>query len=118
MTDPDDQSPPPTGDDGDGDAPTVSCNRCGEEWSLAYELDDLQVGNQAVEKFALDHQQHTGHLPDDVSPWIADCRRCPETVELLSERGSRRWAETHARHTRHIVEIRHQSLENPVTVDR
>lgn len=117
MTDPDDEPTPPRGEGSDG-APTVSCSRCGDEWTLGYELDDLQVGNQAVEKFALDHQQHTGHYPDDVSPWIADCRRCPETAELLSERGSRRWAETHARHTRHLVEIRHGSLEDPVTVDR
>lgn len=118
MTDPDDGFPTTPDDGAVDDPPTVSCSRCGDEWTLKYELDDLRIGNQAVEKFALDHHQHTGHYPDDVSPWVADCRRCPETAALLAEEGARRWAEAHARHTRHTVEIRHTSLKSPVTVDR
>ena len=93
------------------DTPTIACSRCGREWDLAYELDDLRIGNQAVEKFALDHMRHTGHYPDDVSTWIADCTRCPDGEENLSESAARRWAETHARHTRHSVEIRHDGDE-------
>jgi hypothetical protein len=86
--------------------PTVACSRCGREWDLAYELDELHAGNQAVEQFAMDHERHTGHFPDDVTPWIADCRQCPDGDEYLSERPARRWAETHARHTRHEVALR------------
>lgn len=92
--------------DGVDDMPTVSCSRCGREWDLSYELDELRVGNQAVEQFALDHHRHTGHFPDDVSTWRADCRRCPEEIERLGEEAARRWGRTHARHTRHSVEIR------------
>lgn len=92
--------------------PTVACSRCGREWDLAYELDELHAGNQAVEQFAMDHERHTGHFPDDVTPWIADCRQCPDGEEYLSERPARRWAETHARHTRHEVALR------PPTEDR
>jgi hypothetical protein len=91
--------------------PTVSCERCGREWELDYELTELGVGNQAFEQFALDHQRHTGHFPDGVTTWRAVCRRCPERVERLSEDGARRWAETHARHTRHAVAVRHGGEE-------
>lgn len=99
------------------DAPTVSCSRCDQEWSLEFELSDLGVGNQAAEQFALDHQRHTGHFPDDVRPWRATCRRCPETVERLGEQAARRWAAIHHRHTRHAVELRHDSLPEPELVD-
>ena len=89
------------------DTPTVSCSRCDREWSLGFELDELQVGNQAVEQFALDHMRHTGHFPDDVQPWVTDCCQCPDGDEFLAEQSARRWAETHTRHTRHTVEISH-----------
>lgn len=89
------------------DVPTVSCSRCDRSWALDYELDELRVGNQAVEKFALDHRQHTGHFPDDVTAWVVDCRQCPDGEAFLSERPARRWAEGHARHTHHSLEIRH-----------
>lgn len=99
-------SDPATADEPDR-VPTVSCSRCDREWTLSYELDSLLAGNQAIEQFALDHQRHTGHFPDDVTPWVADCRRCPEGEEYLSEQPARRWAETHARHTHHAVELHH-----------
>lgn len=85
--------------------PTVSCSRCGRSWDLRYELEDLQAGNRASEQFALDHHRHTGHYPDDVTPWLADCRQCPAQEQFLAERPARRWAETHARHTRHQIEL-------------
>jgi len=85
--------------------PTVSCSRCDQGWDLRYELDELQVGNRAIERFALDHHRHTGHYPDDVTPWIASCRRCPDEERFLAERPARRFAETHTRHTRHTVEL-------------
>jgi len=90
--------------DADG-VPTVSCSRCGREWDLSYELDDLRAGNRAVEQFALDHERHTGHYPDDVTPWVVDCRRCPDGDRFLAERPARRWARTHARHTGHEVRV-------------
>jgi len=96
------------------DTPTVTCLRCGRAWDLGYELDDLGVGNQAVEQFALDHRRHTGHFPDDVATWRADCRRCPEASEHLGERAATRWAETHARHTRHAVVVRGADGEEAV----
>ncbi len=99
------------------DVPTVTCSRCSRSWDLAYELDELRVGNQAVEKFALDHRQHTGHFPDDVTAWVADCRQCPEREEFLAERPARRWAETHARHTRHALELRGGEADEPAVVD-
>jgi hypothetical protein len=99
------------------DTPTISCSRCNREWDLSYELDELRLGNQAVEQFALDHMQHTGHFPDDVSTWQADCRRCPEQVERLSERGVRRWARTHARHTRHDVDIISPTEEHSALIE-
>jgi len=98
------------------DTPTVSCSRCGREWDLSYELDDLRVGNQAVEQFALDHMRHTGHYPDGVSTWIADCRNCPDGEEQLSEHAARRWAETHARHTRHSVDLSYPAEDRTETV--
>jgi hypothetical protein len=93
------------------DAPSVTCTRCDGEWDLTYELDELALGNQAPEQFALDHKRHTGHFPDGVTTWRAICRHCPEGSEHLAERGARRWADTHARHTRHAVEIRHGESE-------
>ncbi len=98
------------------DTPTVSCARCDREWDLGYELDDLGVGNQAVEQFALDHQRHTGHFPDGIATWRAACRNCPETVERLSKTAVRRWAETHARHTRHSIELRHATDDETTVV--
>jgi hypothetical protein len=99
------------------DLPTVSCERCGREWDLGYELEDMAVGNQAVEQFALDHQRHTGHFPDGLSTWQADCRHCPESVQRLEERAARRFAETHARHTGHTVAIEHADWEAPTLVE-
>jgi hypothetical protein len=89
------------------DVPTISCLRCDREWDLSYELDVIAVGNQAIEQFALDHKRHTGHFPDDAATWLARCRNCPEEVERLSSNAVRRWAETHARHTRHSVAVSH-----------
>ena len=100
-----DESPRDTDGDID-DTPTVTCSRCGRTWDLAYELDELQVGNQALEQFALDHRRHTGHFPDGVTPWVTECRACPAGDRFLSERPARRWAETHARHTSHTVALR------------
>ncbi|WP_459825764.1 hypothetical protein [Halorubrum luteum] len=85
--------------------PTVSCTRCGREWDLAYELDELSAGNRAVEQFAMDHERHTGHYPDGVTPWIVDCLNCPDGSRFLAERPARRFARTHARHTGHSVEL-------------
>ena len=99
------------------DVPTVTCSRCARSWTLSHELDELQVGNRAVEKFALDHRQHTGHFPDDVTPWLADCRQCPDGEAFLGERPTRRWAAAHARHTRHTIEIRHGNGEEPSLVE-
>ena len=113
----------PASDDSDApvdavdDLPTVSCTRCGREWDLAYELDELVAGNQAVEQFALDHKQHTGHFPDDAATWLARCRNCPGGVERLSSRAARRWAEVHARHTRHSVAVSHGTDGDPVLVE-
>ena len=86
--------------------PTVTCSRCDRAWNLMYELDELQAGNRALEQFALDHHRHTGHYPDDVTPWVADCRQCPETEPYLAERPAERFARTHARHTGHTVAVR------------
>ncbi|MDQ2053987.1 MULTISPECIES: hypothetical protein [Halobellus] len=93
--------------------PTVSCSRCNREWDLHYELDELYAGNRAVEQFALDHERHTGHFPDDVTPWVVDCRQCPDGDRYLEERPARRWAETHARHTGHTVELQSPTEEGP-----
>jgi hypothetical protein len=87
------------------DPPTVTCSRCNRTWDLGYELDELGVGNRALEQFALDHRRHTGHFPDDVTPWLADCRHCPDEDAFLSETPARRWARTHARHTGHTVAL-------------
>jgi len=86
--------------------PTLTCSRCDRRWELTYELDVLQVGNRAVEQFALDHHRHTGHYPDGVTPWVADCRQCPETEQFLAERPAERFARTHVRHTGHAVDLR------------
>ena len=96
--------------------PTVRCSRCDETWDLTYELDELHAGNRALEQFALDHERHTGHYPDDVTPWIVRCRRCPDGEQFLSERPARRWARSHARHTRHSVEIDQPENEDSVIV--
>ncbi|WP_256289748.1 hypothetical protein [Halobellus inordinatus] len=93
--------------------PTVSCSRCNREWDLHYELDELYAGNRAVEQFALDHGRHTGHFPDDVTPWVVDCRQCPDGDRYLEERPARRWAETHARHTGHTVELQSPTEDGP-----
>lgn len=98
------------------DTPTISCSRCGREWDLGYELDELRVGNRAVEQFALDHERHTGHFPDDVTPWIADCRQCPDGEKFLSETPARRWATVHARHTGHEVALGHPTVDDPTTI--
>ena len=87
--------------------PTVSCERCGRQWELSYELDELMAGNRAVEQFALDHKRHTGHFPDGIETWRAECRHCPEGAERLEEGAARRWASTHVRHTSHAVTLRH-----------
>ncbi|MEF8814580.1 MAG: hypothetical protein V5A55_12285 [Halovenus sp.] len=94
------------------DTPTITCERCGRSWDLGYELDEMAVGNQAIQQFALDHHRHTGHFPDGISTWLASCRQCPETVERLEETAARRWAQTHARHTRHTVAIEHADEES------
>lgn len=93
--------------------PTVGCSRCDREWELRFELETLKAGNQALEQFALDHERHTGHFPDDVTPWVVDCRRCPEREGYLAERPARRWAETHARHTGHAVELQAPDPDAP-----
>jgi hypothetical protein len=103
----DDRPGPDVGGDVDArnGTPTVTCSRCNREWDLDFELDELRAGNRAVEQFALDHERHTGHFPDDVTPWLVDCRRCPDGDSYLSRRPARRWARTHARHTGHEVEL-------------
>ncbi|MFB6097150.1 MAG: hypothetical protein ABEJ74_07160 [Haloferacaceae archaeon] len=113
MTD----SSPRDADDHLDRTPVITCSRCGDEWDLRYELDEMQVGNRAVEQFALDHQRHTGHFPDEVTPWVADCQQCPDGEQFLSERPARRWAETHARHTRHSVDVQHDTQEESITVE-
>jgi hypothetical protein len=85
--------------------PTVACARCDREWDLEYELDELHAGNSAVEQFAMDHYRHTGHYPDDVTPFHVDCRECPQSEQFLTERPAERFARTHARHTQHAVEV-------------
>ena len=127
--DPDDHEagvPNHPGDDGAGvpsdpddieDAPRINCERCGREWVLEYELDEMSVGNLAIEQFALDHQRHTGHFPDGISTWRARCRNCPEDVQRLEESSAHRWAETHARHTRHTVAVTHADAEDVTLVD-
>ncbi|WP_128475792.1 hypothetical protein [Halorussus pelagicus] len=105
----------PTGED--FDAPIVTCERCDREWDLAEEFADLGVGNHAVEQFALDHRRHTGHFPDEIATWRAVCRHCPEETERLASDAATRWAETHARHTRHAVEIRHARSDETTLVE-
>ena len=109
MSDPDRDPGLPPGDP--EDAPLVTCSRCDREWDLEYELEELHAGNRALEQFALDHQRHTGHYPDDTSPWLATCRHCPAGEAFLAKRPARRWAQTHARHTRHDVTLEHASTD-------
>ena len=118
STPPDDPEPPDASIDADAadNTPTVTCSQCDRTWELEYELDALYAGNQAFEQFALDHKRHTGHFPDDVTPWIADCERCPATEQYLDEEPARRWAETHARHTSHPVGLTHTPSDVAVTV--
>lgn len=85
--------------------PTVTCSICDWEWSLEYELDELQAGNGAVSQLAMDHYRHTGHYPDGVTPWVVDCLECHDGEQFLRERPARRFAQTHARHTGHEIEI-------------
>lgn len=117
-TPPDDTNREPTVDAVD-DTPTISCSRCDRTWELTYELETLYAGNQAFEQFALDHKRHTGHFPDDISPWIVDCQQCRDEDAYLDERPAKRWAETHARHTDHPVHIRHAAgdVDRVVTPD-
>ena len=91
--------------------PTVTCTQCDQEWELGFELDELQAGNRALEQFAMDHYRHTGHYPDDVTPWVTQCRQCPAGEEFLAERPARRFATTHARHTTHTVELEHPDTD-------
>ncbi len=107
-TPPDDIDQPPTAAPVD-DTPTIRCSRCDTTWELSYELETLHAGNQAFEQFALDHKRHTGHFPDDVSPWVVDCQQCPDREAYIDERPARRWAETHARHTSHPVRISYEA---------
>jgi len=93
--------------------PTVTCTRCGREWELSFELEELSAGNRAVEQFALDHERHTGHFPDDVTPWIVECQQCPDGEQYLEERPARRWATVHARHTTHTVEVKPPTDQAP-----
>ncbi len=104
-------------DDPPRDPPTVACSRCDRTWELSYELEELQAGNRAVEQFALDHERHTGHFPDDVRPWLVDCRRCPAAEAFLAERPARRWAHSHARHTGHGVAVTAPDGDEPTVVD-
>ena len=117
---------PPGGDDAPrgpattdavDDVPTVACERCGREWDLAYELEEMRVGNQALEQFALDHRRHTGHFPDGVATWRAECRNCPEGAERLSEDAAHRWAEVHARHASHAVDLHHADGEGTTRIE-
>lgn len=113
MSDDDSGARPPSEDV--DDAPRITCTTCDREWTLAYELDEMRLGNQSFEQFALDHKRHTGHFPDDVTPWLTDCRRCPQGDAFLSEGAARRWATTHARHTRHPVTVRHGDEAETIT---
>jgi len=98
--------------------PTVECSRCGQSWDLSYELDQRHAGNQALEQFAMDHHRHTGHFPDDVTPWVVDCRHCPEQDRYLSERPAKRFAETHARHTDHALTVDGPEIDQPLRIER
>jgi hypothetical protein len=52
-----------------------------------------------------------------VSTWRATCRQCPDSVERLSEDAARRWARTHARHTRHDVTLHHAESEETSLIE-
>lgn len=99
------------------DVPTISCSICDREWQLTYELDELRVGNRAVEQFALDHKRHTGHFPDEVMPWVVTCTECPDGEAYLEERPADRWAHAHARHARHTVIVEHESIDGDRTIE-
>jgi hypothetical protein len=96
-----------------GSTPTVSCTTCGREWTVTYELDELMAGNRAIEQFALDHHRHTGHFPDDVTPWLVSCDNCPAGEQYIEERPARRFARTHARHTTHTVSLTAPTADIP-----
>lgn len=116
MADGPDRDAPDPDPNPDDELPSVACSRCGREWELGFELDELRAGNRAVEQFALDHERHTGHFPDDVTPWLVDCRQCPDGDGYLAERPARRWAATHARHTGHEVALHPPSGDRPSEV--
>jgi hypothetical protein len=78
-------------DEPESGVPTVACTRCGRDWNLDFEVEDLHAGNRAVVQFALDHEQHTGHFPDG--------------EQYLEERPARRWAKVYTRHTDHTVAV-------------
>jgi hypothetical protein len=105
-----------TSDEDPEDAPTITCKRCDQTWDLAREFEDLGVGNHAIEQFALDHKRHTGHFPDSIRTWRAKCHNCPEEAERLAQDAVTRWAETHARHTRHEIEICHARSDKTTLV--
>ncbi|SFR99226.1 hypothetical protein SAMN05216559_2173 [Halomicrobium zhouii] len=115
MPGPDDDSRPTPPSDPEPDDIIVSCERCDREWDLSDEL--ATVGNQAFEQFALDHRRHTGHFPDSIETWRTSCRNCPEEAERLDEDAAHRWAATHARHTRHDVEIRHATADEVSVIE-
>jgi hypothetical protein len=118
STPPSDPDEPPAADEEPVDnTPTVTCDRCDREWELEYELDALYAGNQAFEQFALDHERHTGHFPDGVTPWVVNCQQCPDGERFLDERPARRWAETHGRHTRHDVRIQHADDDSETAIN-
>lgn len=119
MPTPPDDTNEPAADEPVDDTPTISCSRCDRSWELTYEFETLYAGNQAFEQFALDHQRHTGHFPDDVSPWVVDCQQCRDSEAYLDERPARRWAETHTRHTGHPVRLRYEvdDIDTVVTPD-
>lgn len=113
MPDGTDPEPVDSGSADIDDVPVISCTRCDRDWALEYELEELNAGNRAVEQFALDHQRHTGHFPDEVTPWIVECQQCPAGDHYLTERPARRWARTHARHTTHDLMLQPPNPEGP-----
>lgn len=104
--------------DAENDVPTVSCSRCGREWTLDSDLDVRAAGGGLIEQFALDHERHTGHYPDDITPWMVVCRRCPAGEQYLRERPARRWADTHCRHTGHVVELQPPDDDSPELIGK
>ena len=45
---------------------------------------------------------------------VTSSGKCPDRETFLSERPARRWAEAHARHTGHALELRHGDDEPAV----